>query len=75
MVFCEDKNYSGNVSRETIYADYKFWCEDTGHKPLSREKFMPRFRDVLGDRIVDEKRVRVSGAITRIFVIEPDTTA
>lgn len=73
VVFCEDKNYSGNVSRDTIYNEYKFWCDDTGHKPLSREKFMPKFRDILGDRITDEKRVRVGGTLTRIFVIEPGT--
>ena len=68
LVFCEDHEYAGNVPRETIYADYKFWCEDTGHKPLSREKFLPKFRDCMGDRILDEKRIRVDGTITRLFV-------
>jgi len=71
MVFCEDHDYSGNVARDTIYNDYKFWCEDTGHKPLSREKFIPKFRDVMGDRIIEEKRVTTSDGRIRVFVIEP----
>ena len=73
MVFCEDHDYVGNVSRDEIYRDYKFWCDDTGHKPLSRERFLPKFREVMGDRITDEKRIRISGNITRVFVIEPVT--
>ena len=72
LVFCEDRNYVGNISRDVIYADYKFWCDETGHKPLSREKFMPKFRDAMGDRIVEEKRITVDNTRTRVFVIEPD---
>jgi putative DNA primase/helicase len=74
LVFCEDHDFVGNVSRDEIYAEYKFWCENTGHKSLSREKFMPKFRDIMGDRITDEKRTRINGNITRVFVIEPPST-
>ena len=73
MVFCDDYDYSGTVSRDTIYTDYKLWCDDTGHKPLSREKFIPKFRDIMGDRITEERRMRVNGKITRAFVIKPVT--
>ena len=73
LVFCEDHDYSGNVPREKVYAEYKGWCEETGHKPLSREKFLPKFRDAMGDRIVEEKRIRMSGTQTRVFVIQPGT--
>ncbi len=72
-VFCEDHNYSGTVSRDEIYQEYKFWCQSTGHKELNRENFLPKFRDCLGDRIIDEKRIRIDGALTRVFVIEPGT--
>ena len=71
VVFCEDNDFRGNVSRDEIYAEYKFWCENTGHKALSREKFLPKFRDCMGDRITEEKRVRINGTITRLFVIDP----
>ena len=71
MVFCEDHDYSGNVSREVVYNEYKFWCEETGHRPLSRERFLPKFRDAMGDRIVGEERIRMNGTRTRVFVIEP----
>jgi putative DNA primase/helicase len=67
VVFCEDRNFYGTVSRDEIYDWYKGWCERTGHKPLSREKFMPRFRDCLGDRIKTERRTRIDGIQTRVF--------
>lgn len=67
VVFCEDRNFHGTISRDEIYDWYKMWCDRTGHKPLSREKFMPRFRDCLGDRIKAERRVRLDGVPTRVF--------
>jgi hypothetical protein len=73
MVFCDDHIYAGSVARETIYADYKLWCEDTGHRPLSREKFLPKFRDCMGDLILDEKRIRMEGTLTRVFIFERGT--
>ena len=74
LVFCEDRDFNGTVSREDVYFWYTLWCDETGHKPLSREKFLPKFRDCMGDRISDERRTRVSGKITRVFDFQPDTT-
>ena len=71
MVFCEDKDFRGTLSREEIYAYYTAWCDNTGHKPLSREKFLPRFRECMGERIAEEKRLRQAGSLTRVFVFEP----
>ena len=72
MVFCEDydTSFHGTVTREDIYQWYKWWCENTGHKPLSREKFLPKFRDCLGDRILDEPQRRVDGVRTRVFLFK-----
>lgn len=67
MVFCEDRDFNGSVSRDDIYFWYTLWCDETGHKALSREKFMPKFRECMGDRITDERRTRISGKITRVF--------
>ena len=75
LVFCEDRDFNGEISRDDIYYWYTTWCEDTGHKPLSREKFMPKFRECMGERIYDERRARVNGKITRVFNFRPDTTA
>ena len=75
MVFCEDRDFHGTISRDDIYYWYTLWCEETGHKPLSREKFMPKFRECMGDRIIDERRTRISGKHTRVFDFKPDTTA
>ena len=74
MVFCEDRDFNGTVPREDIYFWYTLWCDETGHKPLSREKFLPKFRDCMGDRISDERRARINGKITRVFDFQPDTT-
>jgi putative DNA primase/helicase len=72
LVFCEDHadNFHGTVTRKDVYDWYKWWCEDTGHKPLSREKFLPKFRDVLGNRILQDTRKRIDGAVTRVFVFD-----
>ena len=66
-VFCEDQEFEGTQSRENIYYWYTLWCDKTGHKPLSRERFIPKFRDCMGDRIKDERRTRINGDITRVF--------
>ena len=70
LVFCDDHSdkFHGTIQRKEIYDWYKWWCEDTGHKPLSREKFIPKFRDCLGDRILDDTQRRVDGIRTRVFV-------
>ena len=72
MVFCEDhdSNFHGTVPRSEIYTWYKWWCEETGHKPLSREKFLPKFRDCLGNRILDDTQRRIDGVRTRVFVFQ-----
>lgn len=57
-VFCEDFSYTGIVPRDRIYLNYRNWCEDTGHKPLSREKFLPKFKEAMGDKIIAEVRPR-----------------
>ena len=66
-VFCGERIFTGTVSRDDLYRWYTSWCEDTGHRPLSRERFMPKFRDCMGERILDERRVRINGIITRTF--------
>lgn len=67
-VFCEEHEFTGEKTRDEIYSTYKDWCESTGHKPLSREKFIPCFRDCMGDKIIDETQVRRGGRKVRIFL-------
>ena len=66
-VFCEDHDFVGTETRENIYYWYTLWCANTGHKPLSREKFLPKFRDCMGDRIIGESQRRVNGKVSRVF--------
>lgn len=67
LVFCDDQDFHGTQPRDEIYSMYKFWCEQTGHKPLSREKFLPKFRDAMGDRIIGERKKRIDGILVRVF--------
>jgi putative DNA primase/helicase len=67
-VFCEEQEFEGTQSKDNIYYWYTLWCDKTGHKPLSRERFIPKFRDCMGDRIKDERRTRLNGEQTRVFV-------
>ena len=72
LVFCDDytDNFHGTIERDEIYSWYKMWCERTGHKSLSREKFLPKFRDALGDRIAGEPRISKDGVRVRVFKFE-----
>lgn len=69
MVFCEDyeNSFAGTLSRAEIYGWYKDWCLETGHKPLSRERFIPRLRECLGERMEEAQR-RVNGVPTRLII-------
>ena len=69
-VFCNDFEFKGERTRDDIYDHYKEWCEDTGHKPMSRERLIPLFRDRMKDRIVDERATKRNGRYVRIFVFE-----
>ena len=64
-VFCDDSNFYGFISRTEVYNMYKLWCVDTGHKPLSRERFSPKFRDAMGKKIISECKKRVDGNLVR----------
>lgn len=67
--FCRDKEFGDQISRDDLYRSYRDWCEDAGHKPLSRTKFLPKFRDVMGKRIINEQYVRQGGSRTRVFIL------
>lgn len=72
LVFCDDytDSFRGTVTRKDVYGWYKWWCEETGHKALSREKFLPKFRDCMGERILEDTQRRVDGVRTRVFVFQ-----
>lgn len=65
--FCDDKNFAGEMTRDEIYSMYRDWCENAGHKPLSRTKFLPKFREKMERQIVEETQARRNGARVRVF--------
>lgn len=64
--FCEENEFHGIMTRDVIYCMYRDWCEAAGHKPLSRTKFIPKFRDIMEDEILDETMIRQSGNRVRV---------
>lgn len=73
IAFCEDFKRFGELTRDDIYEAYRTWCMDTQHRPLARERFLPRFRTVMGKRILKEHQVRRSGNVVRVFdIAEPE---
>ena len=66
-VFCDENIFNGEMTRDHVYAEYKDWCERTGHKQMSRERFLPGFRDCMKDKIEDEAQVRRGDKRVRVF--------
>ena len=69
-VFCNEYIFIGERTRDEIYGWYKDWCERTGHKTMSRERFIPRFRDCMKNRIQDELQVRRNDRRVRVFLFD-----
>lgn len=65
--FCNDRAFAGEMTRDEIYTWYRDWCDDAGHKPLSRTKFVPKFREIMEKQIKEEKQVRKNGVRARMF--------
>lgn len=61
LEFCEDHTFAGSMKRDDIYMWYETWCSRTGHRALSREKFLPKFRECMGKEIISDGRARVNG--------------
>ena len=70
-VFCGDYEFEGEKTRDEVYYQYQQWCEQTGHKSMSRERFIPQFRSCMKDAILDEGQVRRSGRVVRVFRFRP----
>lgn len=68
--FIEDFSRSGELTRDEIYEAYREWCNDTQHRPLARERFIPRFRSNIGKRLIRETQVRRNGSRVRVFIID-----
>lgn len=67
QAYCDDHIFEGRMTRDEVYASYKEWCENTGHRTLSREKFMPKFKETMGKKILDDSRLRLNGKRTLVF--------
>lgn len=73
IVFCEEREFATRMTRADIYISYQRWCEEAGHKPLSRTRFIQAFQERMGERITGEFTTRKDGRFERGFVIKSDT--
>lgn len=67
LVFCEDHQFNGVMTRDEIYGMYTSWCESTGNFRLSREVFFPRFCEQMVKRIVYSGRRMYRGKRTMLI--------
>lgn len=67
MVFCEDHQFQGLMTRDDIYSMYGTWCENTGNRRLSREMFFPRFCEQMGQKIIYKGRRMVQRKRTMVI--------
>ncbi len=71
VVFCEECPFEEMMTRDEIYTAYAMWCRDTGNKALSRQIFLPKFREVMGKRIKDESRRKIGDKQPFVLLISP----
>lgn len=45
--FVKELTITGRISNNTLYSQYKYWCEDSGHNPLARNTFAKRISKVI----------------------------
>lgn len=69
--FLEDCPQSGSVSRTELYQRYTAWCHDAGHEPMSRTKFIQRFRQTLKQTQMEAKETMYCGERRFIFAESP----
>jgi len=67
LEFCEEYTFAGMMTRSEIYSWYQDWCDHTGHRPLNQTKFIPRFREMMANQIVNEVKTTREGKTVRAF--------
>ncbi len=65
--FLEETLMSGRISRTELYKQYKDWCRDAGHEPMSRTKFIQRFRQTVKQKGLKVDETKYGGERQFIF--------
>ena len=42
LEFAKELHIDDFISNELLYVQYKYWCDESGHKPLARNSFLKR---------------------------------
>nr|WP_321500001.1 phage/plasmid primase, P4 family [uncultured Dethiosulfovibrio sp.] len=67
MGFMEETELSGRIPRSELYKMYKDWCHDAGHEPMSRTKFIQRFKQTIKQVGIEVSETMSSGERQFIF--------
>ncbi|MBR4123759.1 MAG: hypothetical protein IKT93_05015, partial [Clostridia bacterium] len=57
--FVKELDIGGRMSNQSLYTEYKRWCEDSGHNPLARNTFVKRIAKVIKEYRTDLVAYRV----------------
>ncbi len=57
--FVKELDIGGRMSNQSLYTEYKRWCEDSGHNPLARNTFVKRISKVIKEYRTDLVAYRV----------------
>ena len=65
--FMEETELSGRIPRSELYKMYKDWCHDAGHEPMSRTKFIQRFKQTIKQVGIEVSEAKSDGERQFIF--------
>ena len=69
VVFIDESNLSGEYSRDELWNRYLLWCDQTNHRPYTRNNFFSSIREALGDRIIDESYRRLDDGSRKRYIV------
>lgn len=62
LEFAKELHIDDFISNELLYTQYKYWCDESGHKPLARNSFLKRIAKAFTEYREDIEPMRTSKA-------------
>lgn len=55
--------------RQSVYTDYKIWCNDFGMSPMGIEKFWSRLKQTVGGHVAESTMRKIDGQAVRVVPV------
>lgn len=65
-----DDTFEGEVPKDSIYHQYCDWCEENNHMKLASSNFFIKFKQAMGNRILEEVSRRENGGRRRTYIFK-----